>query len=276
MLSTEDYRQRFINEMSRKESEIDLIEATLLIAGEHNPTIDIPSCRSQITRLAEGARFCVHTNAPIEEIAAELCKYLYQNQGFKGNADDYDNPDNSFLDKVLESHKGIPISIAIIYMGVGHALGLKVKGISFPGHFLIKIIGEREIIIDPFHGKINSRRDCITLLRNAGEPAERLEHYLKAASNKEIILRILNNLKLHYLSHQNFTESLTYCERRLLLEPESLQDVLDRGLILEQLECFQSAISQLEHFLSVAPDVSFAPSIRTKIEKLRTNASQLQ
>ena len=275
-MDTADYRLRFEKEVSQDDDEIDLIEVALVIAGEHNSEIDISACRQQMAQLAEGARFCVRTDDKIEDIALGLCKYLNQNQGFSGNKNDYDNPENSFLDKVLESRKGIPISIALVYIGVGQVLGLQISGISFPGHFLLKLVREREVIIDPFYGKLMSTEDCAQMLSNAGEPAERLEHYLHAATNKDIILRMLNNLKLNYLARRDFAESLSYCERRLLLQPNSPQDVLDRGLLFEQLECFQSAIDQFERFLTIAPEVSFAASVRSKIEKLRGNAFPLQ
>jgi len=270
-----DYRQRFLYQISLEDKSIDLMEAALCVAAVMNPDIDIKKTRLDLKRLAETARFQLKYKGDTEDMAKRLCQYIHQDQGFIGNNEDFYDPRNSFLDQVLERRQGIPITMALVYIHIGRAIGLDIRGLGFPGHFLVKATGESEVVIDPFAGAILSQEDCYKRLEKALHPTELLPAYMRPISAKNILARILSNLKLIYMKKKEFESSLTCCQWRLLIDPDNAQDILDSAVLLEKLECFESAATELERLLSMAPEARVAPTIRAKIASLRENINRL-
>ncbi|MGB5147095.1 MAG: transglutaminase-like domain-containing protein [Porticoccaceae bacterium] len=263
-------RARFAAQVGGPDAELDLIEAALLIAAEHDASLDMAACRAQLDALAQRARTALVTDA------ARLCWFLAEAEGFRGNARDYYNPDNSYLDRVLATRSGIPISLALIYLRIAEALGLEAAGVGFPGHFLVRIAAPGSAtaeLIDPFTGRTLSRDDCRALLHTGTRgTVEFSEQLLQPARKREILQRILRNLKMIYLQREDFGESLSLCDRLLLIDADSLQDVMDRALILEKLECFGLAADELERLMTraeLAARPEAAASVARKIEQLR-------
>lgn len=277
MMPSDSPRARFAAQVGRPDAEIDLIEAALLIAAEHDTDLDLAACRAELDALVQRARTALL--APQPDVG-QLCWFIAQAEGFRGNARDYYNPDNSYLDRVLATRAGIPISLALIYLRVAEALGLDAAGVGFPGHFLVRVAlpgsadGE---LIDPFTGRTLSRDDCRALLQTGTRGAmEFSDQLLQPVRKREILQRMLRNLKMIYLQREDFGESLSLCDRLLLLDADSLQEVMDRALILEKLECFGPAADELERLaarteLAARPEA--AASIRRKIEQLRGRGS---
>ncbi|MFZ2209379.1 MAG: transglutaminase-like domain-containing protein [Porticoccaceae bacterium] len=267
-------RARFAAQLGRPDAEIDLIEAALLIAAEHDVGVNLVSCRAQLDTLAQRARQVLATPYPD---AARLCEFVAAAEGFRGNAKDYYNPDNSYLDRVLATRAGIPISLALIYLRIAEALGLDAAGVGFPGHFLVRIAAPGSAtaeLIDPFTGRTLSRDDCRALLHTGTRGAvEFSEQLLQPARKREILQRMLRNLKMIYLQREDFGESLSLCDRLLLIDADALQDVMDRVLILEKLECFGPAADELER-LAAHAELTGRPealaSVTRKIEQLRS------
>lgn len=263
----------FAAEVSRPDAEIDLIRAALLIAQEHHAGAEVASCREILEQLANRAAAAM-PNGPD---AQALCAFLAGQEDFRGNAADYYNPDNSYLDLVLRTRRGIPISLALVYLSVATDLGLEAAGVGFPGHFLVRVEaspGSAPELIDPFAGQVLSVADCRALLRAGTRGAvEFSERLLAPAGKREILRRMLGNLKMIYLQRQDFEESLSLCDLLLLLEPDSLQDLLDRALVLEKLECFGPAADELERLMARA-ELAARPeamaSVARKIEQLRS------
>jgi regulator of sirC expression with transglutaminase-like and TPR domain len=273
MVPPESPRARFAAQVGRPDAEIDLIEAALLIAAEHDTDLDLAACRAELDALVRRARAALVTPQPD---AGQLCWFIAEAEGFRGNARDYYNPDNSYLDRVLATRSGIPISLALIYLRVAEALGLDAAGVGFPGHFLVRIApsgGADAALIDPFTGRTLSRDDCRALLQTGTRGAvEFAEHMLQPTPKREILQRMLRNLKMIYLQREDFGESLSLCDRLLLIDADSLQEVMDRALILEKLQCFGPAADELERLaarteLAARPEA--AASLRRKIEQLR-------
>ncbi|MGB5098788.1 MAG: transglutaminase-like domain-containing protein [Porticoccaceae bacterium] len=263
-------RARFAAQVGGPDAELDLIEAALLIAAEHDASLDMAACRAQLDALAQRARTALVTDA------ARLCWFLAEAEGFRGNARDYYNPNNSYLDRVLATRSGIPISLALIYLRIAEALGLEAAGVGFPGHFLVRIAAPGSAtaeLIDPFTGRTLSRDDCRALLHTGTRgTVEFSEQLLQPARKREILQRILRNLKMIYLQREDFGESLSLCDRLLLIDADSLQDVMDRALILEKLECFGLAADELERLMTraeLAARPEAAASVARKIEQLR-------
>lgn len=271
-------RSLFAAQLDRPDADIDLAEAALLIALEHDPRIDLAACQEALHDL--GRRAETRITGPLAPSAETLCHFLAGEEGFRGNTADYYNPDNSYLHRVLDARTGIPISLAVIYLSVAGHLGLAAAGVSFPGHFLIRVESpgsDEPTLIDPFAGRALSVRDCEELLRVSSRGALPFTRELLApAAKREILRRMLGNLKLIYLQREDFAESLSLCDRLLLIDPNSVQDRVDRALALEKLDFFTLAADELER-LAQRPELAAQPqaasAVARKIEALRNTPS---
>jgi len=203
-------------------------------------------------------------------------------QGFYGNRDDYYDPRNSFLNEVLTRRTGIPITLAIVCTEIARRLDLPVHGVSFPGHFLVKNVGgdpktqEPEIVADPFSGTTLSEDDLRERFKLAMGPAARFDsRWLRVATPREILVRLLGNLKQIYVQRQEPERALGCCDRILMLIPDAPIELRDRGLVYHELECFGAALADLERFLVLAPREPSADAIRDTLVELRARAARV-
>jgi regulator of sirC expression with transglutaminase-like and TPR domain len=172
---------------------------------------------------------------------------------------------------VLDRKTGIPISLSVLYMEVGQKIGLALQGIGFPGHFLVKALGDREeIIIDPFNqGEILSHEGLEAMLSKLyGGKIVFDSALLQPVSKKQILRRMLNNLKLIYLRQEDWLKGLSVIERLVVLDPGSGEDIRDRGLIYLRLECFKQALEDLESYLRLVPNAADAGAVREQVKVL--------
>lgn len=258
---------------------IDLIRAALCIAGEHNPQIDLGGSYQRIAKLVERARKQIELDEDVAEIATQLCTLLYKQVGFSGDSKNYYQADNSYLDRVLETRRGIPISLALVYIAVGEALGLNIRGVGFPGHFLLKLTGKqhstdqaepKEVLIDPFSGQVLSLDDCKEFLKvSSGNTLTFKPEYLNSIDKRAIVQRMLGNLKAIYINQGAYAEALNLCDRLLILNQASIQDRLDRAAVLEKLECYEPAAQDLEQVLKRAPNIQGSTAVQNKVAQLR-------
>lgn len=269
-------RSRFADLVQAPDGSIDLTEAALLIAAEAYPALDLGRYRGALDALAAGAAPLVDAARGDLERARALIHYLSVDRRFRGNEDDYYDRRNSFLNEVLDRRIGIPITLALVYMEVGRRLGLPVRGVGFPGHFLVKYAGAADVIIDPFYGQVLSESDCQERLRAVLGPAARLERdLLRAATDREILVRMLRNLKQVYLQAKELEPALACVERILLVEPDLASELRDRGLLYAQLECYAAASADLERFLALAPEDSTAGAVRERLIEIGRHGTTL-
>ena len=260
------------------EASINLAEAALLIAKEEYGGLDIDAYLGVLDELARSAANHVGgLKKPSEQIDA-FNRFFFIQQGFRGNRDNYYDPANSYLNHVLDRRTGIPITLAVAYTEIGQRLGIPVFGVGFPGHFLVKHVGAvDEILVDPFFGTRLSQEQCEERLRTMYGPSARLEpSLLRPAAPKEILLRILRNLKSVYTQREDWIRTLACLERILLLIPDDPTELRDRGLTYHRLECFGPALADLERYLEVAPaeDPGLA-TVRSLIPPLQRAVRQL-
>lgn len=275
-MTNQDARARFLEITRAKDDDIDLAEAALVIAAEDSPELDIDAYLRQLDALAVGARPRVEGANSDGERVIELNHFLFVERGFSGNRDDFYDRRNSLLNEVLERRTGIPITLCLVYMEVARRIGLVVRGINFPGHFLAKYVGTKEIIIDAFEGEVLNRRDCQQRLRAIFGPRAKLDDsYLRAATAREILVRILGNLKQVAINTHDFHRALSCCDRILGLDPGSPREIRDRGLVYQQLECYRAALDDQERFLALAPDDETADVIRANVVDLRRQAAHI-
>ncbi|MFQ5935417.1 MAG: SirB1 family protein [Acidiferrobacterales bacterium] len=262
------------------EETLDLAEAALLIAREEYPQLDVAAYLQRLDELAEIVRGRLPSDAAPEHVIATINYFFYKEQGFTGNATDYYDPRNSFLNDVLDRKLGVPITLSIVYMEVGRRLGLPLQGVSFPGHFLIKLpTTQGTVVLDPYAGGISlSEEDLeMRLTQVYGEFGQKvsLDEALASAGKKDILVRMLRNLKAIYMRNKALTKALWAVDRMLLVLPDQPQEVRDRGLIYQELECSQAALSDLSRYLELAPDAADAQAIRTRVVDLHQQANAL-
>ncbi len=277
MIKSLDYFASLVQE----DEHIPLFEAALSIAQDDVPSLDLEECLLEIDRFA--ARLKRRMPADIAQIPKLrlLNNFFYQELGFAGNLNDYYNPDNSYLHKVLSSRRGIPISLAVIYMELAQQIGLDVKGISFPGHFLMKLsVASGDIILDPFNGSSLSREDIEERLEpyfiHGHRPSDPpLASYLEEASHRTILVRMLRNLKALFSEHPHWKQFLNVQQRLVILLPEEIAERRDRGLAYANLDCPQAALQDLEAYLDQCPEATDAESLRRRLPELRAATRRL-
>jgi regulator of sirC expression with transglutaminase-like and TPR domain len=246
--------------------------AALLIARIEYPTLDVRPYLTQLDTLGREASQRVvgvspRANAPArvdpERHAAVLAlnQFLFDELRFTGNSARYQDPRNSFLNEVLERRTGIPISLSVVYMEVARRAGLEIEGVNFPGHFLLRCPARTELgysadlIIDAFHGgAILSEDACRVLLRRSEGDDSMLERHLSGhATKRQILARMLVNLKQLYVQMSSFPQALEVTELLLAIEPTATHELRDRGLIAYHLNDLSAALRDLQTYLALTP-----------------------
>jgi regulator of sirC expression with transglutaminase-like and TPR domain len=253
-----------------------LTDAALVLAREFQPELDPGPSLEELERLAREAARRVPAEGELAARVAALLDFMRDVAGFHGNEQHYDDPKNSFLNEVLARRTGIPITLAIVYAEVAAQSGIALRGVSFPGHFLLRTPDAEPLVIDAFHGALLDERACAALLRRAlGQDAAFGPERLAPAGPREVLVRMLSNLKHGYAGRGEWVRALDCVERILLLEPGAPGELRDRGLLFEQLECFGAALGDLERFLAMAPGAPEAGAIRARVEALRPRAAAI-
>jgi len=217
---------------------------------------------------------------PEQRIAA-LNHHLFEELAFSGNVDAFYDPRNSYLNEVLDRRIGIPITLSIVYLEVGRRVGLRLQGVSFPGHFLVKLRVRRgQLVLDPFCGgepqsATALRSRLVQLMPPARAREIDLEEVLEPASPRQIVARVLRNLKAIYLEAGNHSRALAVMNRMLLVVPESAEELRDRGLVYEKLDCFRAALADLSSYERRRPDAPDLAEVRARIARLRARCAGL-
>ena len=198
---------------------------------------------------------------------------LFQEEGFAGNEKNYYDPRNSFLNDVLDRRLGLPITLSIVYIEVGQRLGLSLKGVSFPGHFLVKLkLEQGRVVLDPYSGGVSlSEQELRNRLHQSyGDQLDvPLDRLLASAGKKHILTRLLHNLNAIYLHTEEFTKTLFVIDRILLISPNLPEELRDRGLIYERLECSQSALEDYRRYIELEPNAPDTREIRSRLINLQ-------
>ena len=262
-----------------EENEIDLAETALRIAEKEYPGLDVQHYLGRLDELAARALSHLPVRAgPVETVAA-LNRELFEIQGFRGNTEDYYDPRNSYLNEVLDRRLGIPITLSIVYMAVGRRLGLALEGVAFPGHFLVKLTTDDSmLVLDPFiRGLALSEAELSLRLREvlSTDVPVFTTDLLATAGKKEILTRMLRNVKGIYLHKQEFGRALYTANCLLLLTPNSSDELRDRGLIYERLECFRAALEDYQRYLELAPQAADRHEIRARLPTLLSATARL-
>ena len=275
--------------------DIPLTEAALAIAQDIEPRLDLAATQSQIDRLAATLKARLPADAGQVHKLRLLNRYFFHELGFAGNANDYYDPDNSYLSKVLDRRRGIPISLAVLFMEIGQQIGLPLRGVPFPGHFLVKLkVRAGDIYLDPFSGESLSRERLEERLAEfleamqsgvtsdgASDRIDRgaldiaLGSAIREATPREILARMLRNLKAVYHGRNDYARLLEVQKRLVILLPDEPEEIRDRGLVYAQLECPRAALDDLTAYLEAAPSAAEADEIRRTLDILRDASGRL-
>jgi regulator of sirC expression with transglutaminase-like and TPR domain len=272
---------RFAQIASSDDDAISLAEGALVIASEEYPDLDIGAYLAQLDEMGATLKRRLRADISPADTIVALNRFVFEENGFTGNSADYYDARNSFLNEVLDRKCGIPITLAIVYIEIGRRVGLPLQGISFPGHFLVKCpLREGAVILDPYaRGMslgLDELRKRVKALGSGAEPSDPvIANMLVAAGNKEILARMLRNLKAIYTHHKDWIKALSAADRIITIMPLSAEEYRDRGTIYLKLECFRAALFDLQAYLQMLPAAKDADTVREQVVELQTVAARL-
>ncbi|TKC82911.1 tetratricopeptide repeat protein [Trinickia terrae] len=257
-----------------------LTETALSLAQDAYPDLDLQGALAEIDELVVRLKKRLPEDVDLREKISTLNRYFFRELGFSCNLNDYYDPDNSHLNVVLKRRRGIPISLAVLYLEMGEQIGVPVKGVSFPGHFLLRVsLPEGDAMLDPTTGQSLSEAQMVEMLEpyvtRAGESiGSALRVLLQPATRREIVARMLRNLKAVYLQTERWQRLLAVQQRLVILLPENIEEVRDRGFAYARLDYLRPALEDLERYLGDCPDADDATVVESQLHELRQRTHQ--
>jgi len=254
-----------------------LLEAAICVAQDDHPELDAQAVLAEIDGLAAKLKARLPADASALRRLQSLNYYFFVELGFAGNVNNYYDRGNSYLHQVLATRLGIPITLALLYCELASQLGLTARGVSFPGHFLIKLrLPQGEVVIDPFNGRSLSREELDERLGPyrarqglAGDFEVPLGLFLQAAPPRDVLARLLFNLKEIAHTSEDWPRLLAVQQRLVLLLPLDAAQLRDRGLTWAELGRLAEAADDLSAYLSALPDAADAPAMRERLAELQ-------
>ncbi len=271
----------YFTSLVQQDDAIPLFEAALSIAQGASPQLDLMAVQLEVDGFAERLQKRLPADAGDLQKLRLLNHFFYRELGFGANLNNFYDPDNSYLDRVIATRRGIPISLAVILMELAQQIGLDIRGISFPGHFLLKLpLSSGAVVLDPLSGaslsQIELEERLAPYLQQLPELIELpVTEFLHAAAARDILVRMLHNLKAIFLENQQWESLLDVQQRLVILLPDEIIERRDRGSAYAMLECPQAALQDLEAYLRARPDAADAADIRARLPQLRAASRRL-
>jgi len=255
-----------------------LLEAAASIAQDEYPEFDVQQLLGEVDQLLARLKRRLGPDAPALERLRVLNQFFFVDLGFGGNVNNYYDPENSCLPAVLRTRRGIPISLAVLWLELAQGIGLHVRGVAFPGHFMVKaLLPKGQVLIDPFTGQSLSREDLAERLVpfQHGAGSEGLDEvplglYLQAAQPREIVARMLRNLKDLHRAHQDWPRLIAVQDRLIVLLPEAWGEWRDRGLAHAECGHTAQAVEDLETYLARVEGGLDIDAIAERVSALRS------
>ncbi len=264
---------------SRDDASIGLAAGALAISQAEYPLLDIPYYVGRLEALAQRVRKGLRSHPTSRETIAVLNRVIFDEEGLRGNRDDYYDPRNSFLNDVLDRKLGIPITLSVIYMDIARRVGFPLAGTGMPGHFLLKHYDalSGEVIIDAFNrGRVVGNAECQRRLDEIYSGQIELKpEFLQTVSHREILTRVLNNLRQIYFKQRNFPKGLMVLDLLLAIPPQSPELIRERGLVRLNLEQFLGAAHDFGTYLQMCPDADDSDDVRETLDMLRQLLARL-
>jgi regulator of sirC expression with transglutaminase-like and TPR domain len=270
-LQAAEVRRRFADLVGNQTEKIDLAKAALLVAAEEEPQLEVDHYLSVLDEMGEAGRLRVE--ASCGRAVEAFNGFFFDEQGFLGNENHYYDPHNSFLSDVLDRRTGIPITLSIVYMEVGRRAGIYAEGVGLPGHFIVRAREEKSVdaaLVDPFYGKMIDRKDCQARLDQVfGGEMELIDEHLRATTAKDILVRLLTNLKAIYTRAKLYRQALSAIDRILIMLPDALGEHRDRGAVLAKLGRLPEAIAATQHYVQLAAHASDLEQVKEQLHLMQ-------
>ncbi|MDF1485421.1 tetratricopeptide repeat protein [Ramlibacter sp. H39-3-26] len=269
----------YFDALVRSEEYFPLLEAAASLAQDEYPDLDLQQVLGDVDQLQARLHRRVAADAPALQRLRALNQFFFLDMGFGGNVNDYYDPDNSYLSVVLRTRRGIPISLAVLWLELAQGLGLRACGVGFPGHFMVKVdLPRGQVVIDPFNGRSLSREELAERLEpytRRARPADDfhvpLGLYLQAATPRETVARMLRNLKEIHRAQQDWARLVAVQDRLIVLLPEAWSEYRDRGLAQAEQGHRSAAVTDLEAYLEHAAEGADIAAIAERVAALRRN-----
>lgn len=270
---------RFTALLARPSAEFDLLEAAASLPLYADPEVDVDRVLSTVRGWGDALARRVPADAsPIHRL--RLLNHLFFDElGFRGAEDDYASPMNSYLHRVIERRRGIPIALCVLYAALARAVALPVQGVGFPGHFIVRLaLHAGDAYLDVYRGgqtlaPAQLRARLQALYPAGGAPP--LATLLRPATDAEVLVRMLRNLKALHLDAQDWPLALNVQARLMMLLPDQAEEYRDRALVWEQLECPRAALDDWVAYLSLHPSPPDMPNVQRRMSALRRAAQSL-
>lgn len=278
MRQGQDLREQIIALAALPDDRIGLAEAALTIARSEYPDLDASRYVKQLNDMAARLKSRIENISTPEGRIAEMNRFLFEEEGFSGNRTDYYDPRNSFLNDVLDRKLGIPITLSIVYIDVGRRADLPLYGIGFPGHFLTGLLTDKgRIFIDPFDdGKVLTEDDCRRMWHGRPSGSRTFKpSFLNPAWPKQILVRLLRNLKAVYWHLSEEMKAIWMTEWILIFDPNAVPEIKERGFFYEAIGDVKGAVRDLQKYLELAPAAEDEELVTATIERLRGTKSTI-
>lgn len=258
-----------------------LASKVLELALDEYPDLDTGLYAAILQRYINEVRACLDVRSSTIQVIKAINYYLFYEQGYAASEDNYYDPRNSFMNEVIDRKTGVPLLIGVLYMELGRGLGLNMEGINFPGQFLVRVCeGGCELIINPYEGGVLLNHDDLNeQLRDMyGDNAPSVEsspQLVEASTDKDVMIKILTNLKNIYSSNGNIYKLLMVMDRIISIDPDSPHELLDRAMIYEELDYARQAVQDYQRYLELSPDSEDVEEVQSVIRDLETKVGYL-
>ena len=258
-----------------------LLEAAVSVAQDEYPDLDVEQVLGDVDQLLARIKRRLPSDASALQRLRALNQFFFRDLNFGGNVNDYYDPDNSYLNAVLKTRRGIPISLAVLWLELAGGVGLNARGIAFPGHFMVKVnLPKGQVVIDPFTGQSLSREELAERLEPFRQRSGLVDDfevpiglYLQSVPSRDIISRMLRNLKEIHKTQQDWPRLIAVQDRLIVLHPDSWPEYRDRGLALAEQSEAGRAVPDLETYLAHAEDALDLDAIADRLARLRRQKS---
>ncbi len=268
---------QYFSSLVQSDAHFPLLEAAVSLAQDEYPELDVQEVLGDVDQLLARLKRRLPGDAPELQRLRALNQFFFRDLGFGGNINDYYDPDNSYLNTVLRTRRGIPITLAVLWLELAVGVGLNARGVAFPGHFMVKVnLPKGQVVIDPFNGQSLSREELTERLepfRQRSPISEEFEVpmglYLQSAPPRDIIGRMLRNLQEIHKTQEDWPRLIAVQDRLIVLQPDAWTEYRDRGLAWAAQGDVAYAVADLEMYLAHADDALDIDSIAERLAQLR-------
>jgi regulator of sirC expression with transglutaminase-like and TPR domain len=271
---------QYFSTLVQSDEHFPLLEAAVSLAQDEYPELDVQQVLGDVDQLLARLKRRLPPDAPALQRLRALNQFFFRDLSFGGNVNDYYDPDNSFLNAVLKTRRGIPITLAVVWLELALGLDLNAGGVAFPGHFMVKVnLPKGQVVIDPFTGQSLSREELSERLEPFRQRSGLLDDfevpiglYLQTAEPRDIIARMLRNLKEIHKLQEDWPRLIAVLDRMLVLHPHAWAEYRDRGLAWAQSGEPERALADLEAYLANAADALDLDAVSEQMADLRRAA----